>query len=276
MDEKLPKKITFRLRRFDPDKDTKPHYQDFEIDLKPGMTVLDGLHEVKQKHDSTIAMRYSCRMGVCGSCAMLINGKPSLACNTQVSQVSSKMIIVAPLPNFEIIKDLVPDLAPMLAKHVKMHPYVIREDENEMQSPSGEFYQSPEELVKYLQFAYCIKCGACMAACPTLATDDEYMGPMPLTQGHRFDTDTRDMGFDERKMIAGDSHGVFRCHYGGECSNVCPKGVDPARALQLMKRDLVFDYLKLRKKRKPCSIMHRPKDVKRKENIPDAPAYTVK
>ena len=99
---------------------------------------------------------------------------------------------------------------------------------------------------------------------------------MPLAQGHRFDADTRDSGFDSRKMTSGDVHGAFRCHYGGECSNVCPKGVDPARAIQLMKRDLVFDYLRLKKKRKPCGTMPKLKEGKRKEGVPDPPPFTVK
>jgi succinate dehydrogenase / fumarate reductase, iron-sulfur subunit len=271
-----PREIVFKVRRFNPEKDNAPYWQDFKIVAKPGMTVLDGLHEIKANHDSTLALRYSCRMGVCGSCAMLINGKPSLACNTQVSDICCKVLSVAPLPNFDIIKDLVPDLAPMLEKHRKLNPHILREDEKEMEKPSGEFFQTPEELVKYLQFSYCIRCGACMAACPTLATDEEYLGPMPLAQGHRYDSDTRDGGFNERKKIAGDTHGAFRCHYGGECSNVCPKGVDPARAIQLMKRDLVFDYLKLKKKKTPSCPLGKPEHSHKKEGIPTPPPFTVK
>jgi succinate dehydrogenase / fumarate reductase iron-sulfur subunit len=269
-------KIIFRVRRFNPERDERPRWQDFKIDVKPGMTVLDGLHEIKANHDSTLALRYSCRMGVCGSCAMLINGKPSLACNTQILDLSHKMILVAPLPNFNIIKDLVPDLMPMLEKHISLSPFIIREDEKEMQNPSSEYYQSPEELVRYLQFAYCIKCGACMAACPTLATDDFYLGPMPLAQSQRYNADTRDGGFGKRKVSSGDSHGAFRCHYGGECSNVCPKGVDPARAIQILKRELVMDYLKLRKNRKPCSPAGKAQKPDKPASVLQAPPFTVK
>jgi succinate dehydrogenase / fumarate reductase, iron-sulfur subunit len=275
-DNKDSKEVVFKIRRFNPEKDTKPFWQEFRVNVHPGMTVLDGLHEIKANHDPSLAVRYSCRMGVCGSCAMFINGKPALACNTQILDISDTAITVAPLPNFDIIRDLVPDLIPMLEKHRKLSPHILRTDEKEMKNPTGEFHQDPHELVKYLQFAYCIKCGACMAACPTLATDGEYLGPMPLAQGHRYNADTRDAGFDERKNVAGDSHGAFRCHYAGECSHVCPKGVDPARAIQLLKRDLVSDYLKLKGKKNPSGPLGKPAESKKKENIPSAPPFTVK
>jgi succinate dehydrogenase / fumarate reductase iron-sulfur subunit len=206
---------------------------------------------------------------------MLINHRPALACHTQIAEVADKTLAIAPLPNFDIIKDLVPDLAPMFRKHVSLQPFIQRGDVAELENPTGEFYQSPTELVRYLQFAYCIKCGACMAACPTLATDPEYLGPMPLTQGHRYNTDTRDAGFHARKTAAGAAHGVYRCHYAGECSHVCPKGVDPARALQLLKRDLVLDYLRLKRRHKPAVVQGPSPDAQRLPNIPATPPFTV-
>jgi succinate dehydrogenase / fumarate reductase iron-sulfur subunit len=268
--------IIFNIRRFNPEKDEAPYYQEFKLDIKPGTTVLDALHAIKNTQDNSLAMRFSCRMGVCGSCAMLINGKPGLACNTQVLHVAKTRLCLGPLPNFEIIKDLVPDLKVLFNKHTDLEPFIKRNDTEEMMNPTGEFFQSPEELVNYLQFAYCIKCGACMAACPTLATDKGYMGPMPLTQAHRYNTDTRDSGFNERKQKCGSKDGAFKCHYAGECSNVCPKGVDPARAVQLLKKSLVLDYLRLLKKKPPCGVMDKPEGVERRKEIPFAPEYTVK
>jgi len=268
------REIVVYLRRFDPERDKKPSWRRCILPVDYGMTVLDGLHQIKETLDATLAFRFSCRMGVCGSCAMLINGKPSLACNTQISQVADRTLALAPLPNFDIIKDLVPDLSPLFRKHVLIQPYIQR-DISEQENPTGEFYQSPQELVRYLQFSYCIKCGACMAACPTLATDSEYLGPMPLAQAYRYNTDSRDSGFHNRKKVAGTSHGVYRCHYAGECSNVCPKGVDPARALQLMKRDLVLDYLRLKRCRKPAPVQGPPSDTRRNPNVPEPPPYTV-
>ena len=268
--------ITFHLRRYNPDVDNKPHWQKFKVHVEPGMTVLDGLHQIKETQDPTLAVRYSCRMGVCGSCGMLLNGRPSLACNTQILDIATKDLTVASLPNFDIVKDLVPDLSPLFAKHISIHPFILRDDPDEMLNPTGEFFQSPEELTQYLQFTYCIKCGLCMSGCPTMATDPDFLGPQPIAQSYRYNRDTRDDGFNIRKKIVGDTHGAFRCHYAGECSNVCPKGVDPARAIQFMKRELVFDYLKLRKHRAASNILGKPEGVERRPEIPEAPAFTVK
>lgn len=267
--------VIFHIRRYNPEKDTKPHFQKFTVHVEPGMTILDGLHQIKQEQDLTLAWRYSCRMGVCGSCGMLINGRASLACNTQILEVSNTAITIAPLPNFQIIRDLVPDLSSMFDKHTSIKPLTIRDDVEEMKEPTGEYYQSPDDLVEYLQFTYCIKCGCCMAACPTMATDSQYLGPQPLAQAYRYSRDYRDDGFEERKDAVAIPHGIFSCHYGGECSAVCPKGVDPARAIQLMKRQLFYDFLHLRKKRKPSKLMGKPEGVKRGDDIPDPPAYTV-
>ncbi len=270
-----PTNITFVVRRFSPETDQKPHYVDYTVRVIAGMTVLEGLHYIKNELDASLAWRSSCRMGVCGSCGVLINGKPMLACNTQIMHVSERALTIGPLPNFSIVKDLVPDLQPMLQKHIGGHPHVIREDKDPTVVPQDEYYQTPEELRRFLQFSYCIKCGACMAACPTLALDKDYLGPMPLAQFHRYNVDTRDAGFKERRNIAGGPTGVARCHYAGECSNVCPKGVDPARAIQLMKRDLVFSYLGLRGRDKPCPTIGPDTNAKRKEGVSDPPPFTI-
>jgi succinate dehydrogenase / fumarate reductase iron-sulfur subunit len=267
-------KIDIYIRRFDPERDAEPRQQKYTLTVVKGMTVLDGLHELKQIQDPTLSFRFSCRMGVCGSCAMMINGKPALSCNTQILDVTQSALTLAPLPNFTIIRDLVPDLVPMFGVHARIMPYIKRGDTKEMEDPTAEFFQSPHELEGYLQFTYCIKCGACMAGCPTMATDREYLGPMPLTQAYRYNVDSRDDGGKERKDIIAANHGAYNCHYAGECSNVCPKGVDPARAIQLMKKDLVRDYFRLNKPKKCAHVHHLPIDVERKEKIA-APPYTV-
>ena len=267
-------KVIFYVRRFNPEKDQEPRDVQYALDVEKGMTVLDGLHKIKETQEPGLSFRFSCRMGVCGSCAMLINGKPTLACNTQILDVSESSLTVAPLPNFNIIRDLVPDLVPMFGVHAGMEPYIKRADIEEMQDPTGEFFQTPHELEKFLQFTYCIKCGACMAACPTMATDRTYAGPMPLTQAYRYNTDSRDDGRRERSELATKA-GVFNCHYAGECSRVCPKGVDPGRAIQLMKKELVKDYFNLAK-RGPCAKLHppRPETAERKPKVP-VPPYSV-
>lgn len=267
--------VVFRIRRFDPATDTEPHWDSFTLTCTEGMTVLDALKLIKETQAPGLAWRSSCRMGVCGSCGMFINGRARLACNTQIAELKSTVVTVAPLPNFRTIRDLVPDLVPMFDAHVAMQPYILRDDEREMAEPTGEFWQSNEELEQYLQFSYCIKCGCCMAACPTYATDPTYSGPMPLTQAHRYNTDNRDGGFAARKQILAGDRGPWRCHYAGECSRVCPKGVDPAKAIQLMKRELVLDYLRLRRTRCPASLAQKPAAVKRREDVPAAPPPTV-
>jgi succinate dehydrogenase / fumarate reductase iron-sulfur subunit len=274
--EKEEKKtnITFYIRRFDPAKDEEPREQQYNLQVEPGMTVLDGLHRIKETQDPTLAFRFSCRMGVCGSCGMLINGKPTLACNTQILDITQSVLTVAPLPNFSIIRDLVPDLVPMFEVHQRIQPYIKRSDRKEMEEPSGEFFQSQHQLEAFLQFTYCIKCGACMAACPTMATDRQYLGPMPITQIYRYCIDSRDDGGKERKDIVAASHGAYNCHYAGECSNVCPKGVDPARAIQLMKRELVREYFNLSGKEPCAKVCHLSENAERKPKI-QAPPHTV-
>jgi succinate dehydrogenase / fumarate reductase iron-sulfur subunit len=267
-------KITYHVRRFDPTKDGKPHWESYVLEYRDGMTVLDGLWEIKGSQAPDLAWRASCRMGVCGSCGMMINGSPALACNTQVKHLGGTRIAVAPLPNFDIIKDLVPDLTSMIDTHADLKPWVIREDTQEQENPTGEYWQSAEQLEEYLQFSYCIKCGCCMSACPTYATDPRYSGPMPLAAAHRYNADTRDDGFRERKQaLAGDA-GPWRCHYAGECSRVCPKGVDPAKAIQLMKREMVLDLLRLRRRPDGAGLAEHP-NLERRPNIPDPPERTA-
>lgn len=272
---KIVREINFHVTRYNPERDRSLHVRIYKVPVREGMTVLDGLHYIKENLDPTLAWRYSCRMGVCGSCGMLLNGRPTLACNTQILHIASSDLTVGPLPNFKIIRDLVPDLTPMFEKHESIRPHVVRQDEAEINIPEGEFYQSPEELEAYLQFTYCIKCGCCMGACPTLATDVAYLGPMPLAAAQRYNSDTRDDGRKVRGQMTGGSHGAFRCHYAGECSRACPKGVDPGKAIQHLKRQLVFDYLRLGRRKKPCAKLHGPGQGKPLPNIPPAPAKTV-
>jgi succinate dehydrogenase / fumarate reductase iron-sulfur subunit len=267
--------VIFRVRRFEPGGDDAPRWEEHRLPYTPGMTVLDGLRRLKETVAPGLAWRSSCRMGVCGSCGMFINGRARLACNTQVTELGTNVVMVAPLPNFDTIRDLVPDLRPMFDAHQALMPYVIRDDTQEMSEPTGEFGQSVHELEQFLQFSYCIRCGCCMAACPTYATDPTYSGPMPLTQAHRYNADSRDGGFAARRPVLAGEAGPWRCHFAGECSRVCPKGVDPARAIQLMKRELVLDYLRLRRERCPASVAATPAGITRREGIPDAPKPTL-
>lgn len=200
------------------------------------MTVLSALLYAKQRVDHTIAIRYSCRMASCGSCGMRINALPRLACYTQITELSSSPITVEPLDHYPLVRDLVTDFEPFFGKHKSIFPYLIREDAKEYETPESEFLQTSEELNEFLQFSYCIKCGLCNAACPTMSNDPAFIGPQALAQTYRYMTDTRDEGAIERLKAVDREHGIWRCHFAGSCSFVCPKGVDPALAIQRLRR----------------------------------------
>jgi len=143
--------IVFRIRRYDPGTDSEPYYEDFTVPVPHGMVVLDGLWYIKEKLDPSLAWRSSCRMGVCGSCAMLINGRPTLACNTQILDVvAGNILALAPLPNFDIIRDLAPELGPMFEKHMAMKPYIERADVPVDSDPPDQYWQSMEDLERIL------------------------------------------------------------------------------------------------------------------------------
>jgi succinate dehydrogenase / fumarate reductase, iron-sulfur subunit len=260
--------VTFNIQRYDPEQDKKPHLQEFTVTEKRGMTILDGLLYIKENLDSTLAFRTSCRMGICGSCGMMINDYPRLACQTQVLELHSPRITLKPLPNSAIIKDLIVDLAPMFENHKSIKPYIIRLDAEEMTSPTREYRQVPAETEAFEQFSYCIKCGICVAACPTAASDIRFMGPQALAQCYRYCADNRDAGSGERLEIAESNHGAWRCHLAGACSEACPKGVDPALAIQLLKRKMAAQSLGGNKNIKPADICPPPTESKPGVEVP--------
>jgi succinate dehydrogenase / fumarate reductase iron-sulfur subunit len=229
-----PKTITLRIFRSNPAEGTISKFDEFKIPVQKWTTVLDAILYAKQNLDHSVAVRYSCRQASCGSCGMKINGKPSLACYTKISELGSTIVTVEPMNNFPIIRDLTVDFRQLFFIHKKMKPYVISE-ESEITSGTKESVQSPKELEKFLQFSYCIKCGLCNSACPTMATDTSFIGPQGLAQAYRYVADSRDKGKKDRLKIVDQSHGIWRCHFAGSCSHVCPKGVDPAMAIQLLR-----------------------------------------
>lgn len=243
-----PREITFRVRRYDPDTDSAPHWEEYKLHIPDGMTVLEALHEIKADQAPNLAWRSSCRMGVCGSCGMFINSLPMLACQTQVLHLGTDVVTVAPLPNYVNVKDLVPDLELLIEKHAAIKPFIIHPNQQEVDEPTGEFIQSVEERDEYGQFSFCIKCGLCLAACPTVATDPLFLGPQALAQAYRYTADSRDCGLKERLVAIDAFHGPYQCHMAGACSQACPKGVDPAFGIQLLKRTLVLDSIGFGKK----------------------------
>jgi len=243
--------------------------EEFVVPVTRGMTVLDGLFYVKENLDSTLAFRSSCRMAICGSCAVLINNFPHLACHTQIEELNADTLVIKSVPNYPVIRDLVVDLTTLFEKHKAVKPYLIRSETAELETPSAEFLQMPEELEAYLQFSYCIKCGICLAACPTVATDRLFPGPQAMAQCYRYSGDSRDDGAKERFSGVDNDHGMWRCHLAGACSEACPKGVDPALAIQLLKRLRVSRALGLGRKRRPTPLAPPPTTSQPRLPVPE-------
>jgi succinate dehydrogenase / fumarate reductase iron-sulfur subunit len=234
--------LAVKVQRFDPSAEVRPRYQEYQVPYKEGMTVLDALLYVKERIDHGVAIRFSCRMASCGSCGMKVNGRPRLACETQVADLGSSAITVQPMDNFTIVRDLVVDLRSFFERERGVVPRIVKKGDiqrQEQDAPRGEYLMTPEQLESFVQFTYCIKCGLCSSSCPTSATDELFPGPQALAQAYRFLQDPRDDAGKERVDILDTQHGVWRCHFAGTCSAVCPKGVDPALGIQLLKRHVM-------------------------------------
>jgi succinate dehydrogenase / fumarate reductase, iron-sulfur subunit len=240
--------ILLKVFRANAAKDRDSHsFDSFEIPLKRWTTVLDALIYAKSYMDSSIGIRYSCRMASCGSCGMKINGIPRLACYTNISELEGDTVTCEPLSNFPHMRDLVTDFSQFFTHHKEMSPYIYNDKADIRTAPDkeiredllSEFLQTPEDVERYLQFSYCIRCGLCYSACPTAATDTKFPGPQALSQAYRYYADTRDNGAKERINNIDNKHGIWRCHFAGSCSQVCPKGVDPALGIQLLRGHLL-------------------------------------
>ncbi|MFY9966143.1 MAG: succinate dehydrogenase iron-sulfur subunit [Nitrososphaeraceae archaeon] len=232
--------VNLRVYRRNPRQGKSSHFDKFEVPIQRWTTVLDALLHAKSYLDNSIAIRYSCRMASCGSCGMKINGIPRLACYTKVSEIDEDIITCEPLPNFPIIRDLVTDFSDFFEHHRSMEPFIHNPNANIVDKNNlTEFIQSPEDVEKYLQFSYCIKCGLCYSACPSVGSDTKFPGPQALAQAYRYVADNRDDATQSRLDIVDNKHGIWRCHFAGSCSVVCPKGVDPALGIQLLRGHLV-------------------------------------
>jgi succinate dehydrogenase / fumarate reductase, iron-sulfur subunit len=231
--------ILLRIFRGSFQDNAKRSFSTFNLPVRRWTTVLDALLYAKEHLDSSIAIRFSCRMASCGSCGMIINGIPRLACYTKVSELASDTVTCEPLPNFPIIRDLVTDFQQFFDHHKEMKPFIENRHTAPQKGALSEFKQTPSDIDKYLQFSYCIKCGLCYSACPTVATDTKFPGPQALSQAYRYFADNRDDAKKKRLDIVDDRHGIWRCHFAGSCSAVCPKGVDPALGIQLLRSHLM-------------------------------------
>ncbi len=234
--------IEIEVLRYRPEEDNEPWTQRYQVPFTHEMSVLEALTYIKDHLDSTLSYRWSCRMAICGSCGMMVNGKPKLGCKTFLRDYKAQgKMRLEPLANFPIERDLVVDMSDFMAKLERIKPYIVPKDELDV--CNGETLQTPEQLAKYRQFSMCINCGLCYAACPQYALEPEFLGPAALALLYRYNEDSRDSAKEERMKLVHQESGVWSCTFVGACSDVCPKGVDPAAAIQLYKAESAKDYV---------------------------------
>jgi len=228
-------RVLMKIKRFNPERDRAPYWAEYEVEVEPVDRVLDALEYVKWHLDGTLTFRRSCAHGICGSDAMLINGRNRLACKVLVKDLGSP-ITVEPLRGFPVVKDLVVDMEGFFAKYRAIKPYLI----NDELPPETERRQSPEERARFDDTTKCILCGACTTACPSFWANGEYIGPAAIVNAHRFIFDSRDRGAAERLAILNTRLGVWRCRTIFNCVEACPRGIDVTRAIAEVKRALLF------------------------------------
>jgi len=227
---------TFKILRYDVrEPEIEPHFESYRIKVVSGLTILMVLLRIRDEIDGTLSFRSSCRSAVCGSCAMVINGKIDLACRTQVAAFGSSTIILEPLPNFEIIKDLFVDLTPFWNMYEKVKPYLIRKSPD----PEKEIQQSEDERKRIDQFVNCILCACCYGACPVLARNPDYIGPAAFAKLERFMLDSRDERPDGFLENVNNENGVWGCDTVLRCIEACPKDVRPTDSIVGLRKQLV-------------------------------------
>ena len=236
------RKMTITVTRYRPEQEDEPTEQSYDIDYHEDWVVLDALNHIKDRIDGTLSYRWSCRMGVCGSCGMMVNGEPKLTCAAFLRDYYPDEIKVQPLLNFPIVRDLVIDMTDFMEKLSAVKPWIVREEEKPVEE--GEYLQTPDQLKAYKQFSMCINCMLCYAACPVYGRESEFIGPAAIALAHRYNMDSRDEGRDARRDVIASSEGIWECTYIGECSEVCPKDVDPAAAIQRTKVATTTDWFK--------------------------------
>lgn len=224
----------FFIQRFLPEKDKEPYWQEYVLHCDYTWVVLDALEAIRSKQDPSLAYRRVCRHGICGSCAMNINGLNRLACETRLADLPPE-IKIKPLPGFPVIRDLVVDLTRLYQNVETIKPYLITQSP----PPAKERLQSPLERKKLDGLYECIFCGACTSACPTFWANKRFLGPTALLQACRFVMDSRDEAKQERKEILKQHPGLWQCHAIFNCAEACPKGLNPVKAIVLLRKNIL-------------------------------------
>lgn len=238
---KLPNIKTFKIYRWNPDTpEIKPTMKSYQLDLnQTGPMVLDALLKIKNEQDPTLTLRRSCREGICGSCAMNIGGRNTLACLCKIDTDSKKDLKIYPLPHMYIVRDLVPDLTHFYKQYKSIKPY-LQIDESKL--PERENIQSVEDRAKLDGLYECILCACCSTSCPSYWwNQQEYLGPAVLMQAYRWMIDSRDTATNLRKEMLQNSMSLYRCHTIMNCSKTCPKGLNPGGAIAEIKKSMAFD-----------------------------------
>ncbi len=233
--------VTLEVQRYRPEDEEAPSWQSYRVPFRADWMVLDALNYIKDELDGTLSYRWACRMGVCGSCGMTVNGEPTLTCATYLKDQPAGPIRVEPLRGFPVIRDLVGDLTDFLEKLKRVQPWLVREDEPPLSA--GEHLQTPEQLAEYKQYSMCINCMLCYAACPIYELEPDFIGPAAIALAQRYNLDSRDQGAARRMDVLSQHDGIWSCTFVGECSAVCPKNVDPAGAIQRYKVAAAADAL---------------------------------
>ena len=234
------KTIEIQVLRYRPEQEDKPAWQSYQVPFTDDMSVLQGLQYIKDELDGTLSFRWSCRMAICGSCGMMINGRPKLSCETFLRDLLPGPLRIEALAHFPIERDLVVSVAEFVRKLEGIKPYIIPRQSRDLSE--GEYLQTPHQLEQFEQFSSCINCMLCYAACPQYGLNPDFTGPGVLALLHRYNADSRDGGRDERMQIVNAEEGVWPCMAVGYCSEVCPKGVDPAKAVNQNKVASAMDY----------------------------------
>jgi succinate dehydrogenase iron-sulfur subunit len=238
------KTMELEILRYRPEQDQKPSFQTYVIPFKQEWVVLDAVNYIKDYIDGSLSYRWSCRMGVCGSCGMMVNGVPKITCAAFLRDYYPEKIRVEPLNGFPIQRDLVIVMDDFINKLEEIRPWIIRKEGEEKSLEEGEYLQTPAELAAYKQYSMCINCMLCYAACPVYAIDNSFIGPAAIALAQRYNMDSRDQGSEIRQEVITSNEGVWECTFVGECSEVCPKDVDPAAAIQRGKVSGTIDYFK--------------------------------
>ena len=241
MAEQQMRTIAIEVLRYRPEQEDTPVWQRFEVPISDDMSVLQGLQQIKDDQDGSLSFRWSCRMAICGSCGMMIDGKPALSCMSFLRDYFPGPLRVEALAHFPIERDLIVSVDGFVAKLEGIKPYIIPKTPRTL--AEGEYLQTPAQLAQIEQYSSCINCMLCYSACPQFGLDDKFTGPGVLALLHRYNADSRDGGRAQRMEVLNAEEGVWGCTAVGYCSEVCPKHVDPANAVNQNKVNGALDYV---------------------------------